>query len=118
MPTDTFRNLLRSVAVLTYPSDQLKNTQRLIEALKPGADIHERRDGEALKARMREVEQLVGSLSTSVTAEWGFCLETAVRGILHPRPSLVKKTKPELNMADDERIDYGKEAIVDDDWYE
>ncbi|KAH9910160.1 uncharacterized protein B0H18DRAFT_516086 [Fomitopsis serialis] len=91
---------------------RLEETIRLIEALEPSASMHEKRDGEELRARIREVEQLAGSLPPSVTAEWNFYLKTAVDGILKQKPRPTKKPKPELNMADDDMVDYA------DAWYD
>ena len=88
----------------------------MIDALKPGADMHKKRDGETLRASLREVEQLVGSLPKNVTIEWDFYLKTALRGILQHKPLQAKKPKPQLNMADDESIDYAKSTVVDGDW--
>lgn len=98
-------------------SDHLKKATRLIKALEPGAAMHEKRDIEALRACVREVEQLAGCLPTSVTADWEFYLKTAARGILQPKPT-AKKRKPELNMADDERVDYAGGASMDDGRYD
>lgn len=75
--------------------------------------MHEKREIDALRACMREVEGLARCLPTSVTANWEFYLKTAVTGILQPKVS--KKAKPQLNMADDERIDYAGEAVRGDD---
>ena len=77
----------------------------MIKALEPGAPMHEKREIDALRACMREVEQFAGCLPANVAADWELYLKIAVRGILQPN-TLPKKPKPQLNMADDERIDY------------
>ncbi|TFY54263.1 hypothetical protein EVJ58_g8968 [Rhodofomes roseus] len=96
---------------MTQCIEQFDEAIRLIKALQPGAGMHERRDMEELKARVREVEQFAESLPPRVTTEWDFYLKTAVDGILKPRPRPAKKPKPELNMADDDMMDYD-----DDEW--
>ena len=76
--------------------------------------MHEKRDIGVLRAHMGEVEQLAGCLPMSVTADWELYLKTALKGILQPKP-LQKKPKPQLNMADDEKIDYAGGAVLGDD---
>ncbi|KAH9931251.1 uncharacterized protein B0H18DRAFT_929734 [Fomitopsis serialis] len=99
---------------MTRCRNQRKEAIRLNKALEPGASMHKKRDGEELRARMREVEQLAASLPSSVTAEWDFYLKTAVDGILKLKPRPTKKPKPELNMADDDMVDYADGAWSDD----
>ncbi|KAH9931245.1 uncharacterized protein B0H18DRAFT_929725 [Fomitopsis serialis] len=99
---------------ITQCNDQLKEAIRLIKALQPGASMHKRRDGEELRACMREVEQLARSLPSGVTAEWDFYLKTAVDGILKQKPQPMKKPKPELNMADENMVDHADVAWSDD----
>ncbi|KZT68439.1 hypothetical protein DAEQUDRAFT_671296 [Daedalea quercina L-15889] len=99
---------------ITQNNEQLKDAIRLIKVLEPRAAVHERQDYEGLRARMREVEQLAGGLPSNVTADWDFYLKTAVAGILSQKPQPTKKPKPELNLMDDDMVDYESIEYADD----
>ncbi|TFY57544.1 hypothetical protein EVJ58_g6956 [Rhodofomes roseus] len=92
---------------LTTCSQQIKEVTRLINALKPDAELHKRRDLEELKVRIREVQALAEKLPKGAATEWEHDLELAVKAIVTPsRPSapLASKPKPILNMDDDDDL--------------
>ncbi|KAH9921295.1 uncharacterized protein B0H18DRAFT_880310 [Fomitopsis serialis] len=89
---------------LTKCSQQIKEVTRLINALKPDAELHKKRDLDGLRARIGEVQILAESLPKGAALEWEEDLELAVKGIVKPHPPPAppaKKPKPTLNLDDD-----------------
>ncbi|KZT08921.1 uncharacterized protein LAESUDRAFT_675409 [Laetiporus sulphureus 93-53] len=86
--------------LLTKTSQSIKETSRLQAALEPKSQLHVRRDLEELKTLALKVEELIHSLTPSVTQEWQSDLKIAIKGIVKAKAPPAKKPKPELNVED------------------
>jgi len=78
-----------------------RDAQRLYKALQPQSELHRRRDLNELKARVLEVEMLLGRVPPGACRDVREDLDLALKAIVAVKQPLKAKPKPELCMDDD-----------------